>query len=216
MIKREEVISILENLKDNSNTKKVEGYMLKVQQMNDIQWQEFLQSKSIQTIEDIEKIANGLLEREEQSKFTELNEMISYGWSDDSIHIHVVPNDLHNMLNKEGIKQGEQFLIDALEKIQELLKTEQFSNIKTVCAISTILRGPIKDIFSKLGFETAVYSMKDLESNEQYKKFYEMFKDKGKKLGIASISRDKLFATEWNELKNSRKKSFEFSNGEGR
>lgn len=205
MIRKEEVISILQSLLNTDNESKVKIYIRIIREMTEEQWQKFLESKSIESVEQIEKIANELLERRDNNEKIKLNDLISYGISGNTIHIHVVPTDLHHMLSLRGMKEGKQYLIDALEQIKALMKQEEYKNIDKVFAVSPIIRRPITQIFEDLGFSTRTINMKDAENDDELQYFYERFKGKGKKLGRAVLSKQQLFSEEWEQLKNSQK-----------
>ena len=205
MIKKEDAIIVLEGLMNNDNESKVKIYLEKIRQMTDEQWQQFLNSKSIDSIEEIERIANELLARRADQEIKPLNDLISYGISGNTIHIHVVPDDLHSMLSSKGMQEGTRYLIDALEQIKQLIQSEEYGYIENVFAVSPIMRRPITDIFERLGFATKTKKMEEVPNDEDLKYFYEMFKGKGKKLGRAILTREQLLSEEWEQLKNSKK-----------
>lgn len=205
MIRKEEAISVLQSLLNTGNENKVKAYIEKIRGMTEEQWQKFLESKSIESVEQIEKMANELLGRRDSNEKIKLNDLISYGISGNTIHIHVVPDDLHHMLSLKGMKQGKQYLIDALEQIKTLMQQEQFQNIDKVFAVSPIMRRPITSIFEDLNFSTRTINMEDAQNDEELQYFYEMFKGKGKKLGRAFLTREQLLSEEWEKLKNSQK-----------
>lgn len=207
MIKREDAISVLQGLLTPSNEKKIRIYIEKITRMTDKQWQQFLNEKSINSIEDIEKIVNELLARRNDDEKIKLNDLISYGISGNTLHIHVVPSDLHHMLSARGMKEGKQYLIEALEQIKQIMQSEGHTNIEKVFAVSPIMRRPITDIFEELGFSTRTINMEKAKDDEELQYFYEMFKGKGKKLGRAILTREQIFSDEWEQLKNSQKKS---------
>ena len=140
-------------------------------------------------------------------KFTKLNDMVSFGVNGRTIHIHVVPKDLHDVLNREGLRQGELELIDALEKIKDMLKTDKrYKHINKVFAVSSIIRKPISRLFTNLDFDVKTLKTEDAKNDVELKNFYSMFKD-GKYIGRAQLSREKLFSDEWSKLAEERKET---------
>lgn len=207
MIKKEDVISVLQGLLTPSNENKISIYREKIIRMTEEQWQRFLNEKSINSVEEIEKIVNELLARRNDDEKIKLNDLISYGISGNTLHIHVVPSDLHYMLSAKGMREGKQYLIDALEQIKQIMQLEGYINIDKVFAVSPIMRRPITDIFEELGFSTRTINMEKAKDDEELQYFYEMFKGKEKKLGRAILTREQLFSNEWDQLKNFQKKS---------
>lgn len=96
MIRKEDAILVLQGLLNEENGNKINIYIERLREMSDDQWQELLKSKSINSVEQIEKIIDELTRRDVKIK---LNDLISYGISGDTLHIHLVPSDLHNMLS---------------------------------------------------------------------------------------------------------------------
>ena len=210
MLLKNDAISILEKIKNEENQEKIEKYKEKINNLSDEAWGQFLEAKSIKTVVELEKFANILLRQED--KFVNLNNLVSFGISGATMHIHLVPTDVRSMFNNKGHNQAKQSLIDALEKIQDLLIQEEFKEIENIFAISPILRGRIIKMFDELAFSTETVNMEDVKDDSQYAnyaKFYNMFKGKGRMLGWASISRKKLLSPEWNELKENIKKEDE-------
>jgi len=214
-IKKEDAIKILISLRNEQNQTKIDKYIEKVSCMDELSWEKFIEESSINTIEDLIKKARELTE--ENDEMIELNDLVKYGFKRTTIHIHVVPSDVHNMLSREGLKIAKQKLIDALEKIQQLLKeNEKLKDVENVYAVSSILRKPIINIFEDLNYEIKVLKGEEAKKDEELRFFYETMFKGSKMLGRASISKEKLFSEKWNELKNSQKVQIEFNNGEER
>ena len=205
MIEKIDAVIILKSLINEENKGKINSYIVKVQNMGEKEWQSFINEKSIVTVSDLAELINRFTNNKEESKFKSLNDMISYGTGGDTLHIHVIPNDVRDLLNKEGLKKAEVYVIDALEKIKEMINNnEDLSNINSIYAVSGILRGPIIRIFKNLSFDIKEMNIDEAKNDEELSVFYERFKD-NKKLGRAKISRDKLLSEEWEKLKNTRK-----------
>lgn len=206
MIEKIDAIIILKSLIDEQNEEKINGYINRVESMNDNEWTTFINERSVETIEDLSKLIDKFMSNRQEAKFKPLNDMISYGTSGNTLHIHVIPQDVRDLLNKEGLKKAENYVIDALEKIKEMLGSkEDLSNIDGIYAVSGILRGPIIKIFENLNFDTKEMDIDDAKNDEELGVFYERFKS-NKKLGRAKISKNELVSKEWEELKDKRKK----------
>ena len=121
--------------------------------------------------------------------FTKINELISYGVSNSTLHIHIVPTDVKNMLNSEGLKQANLKLIEALETIKTRPEIKD-DNIKTIFAVSPILRlGALQEMFKKLGFSV---------SQTKSEKFLQIFPN-AKSVYQASLPKSMLLSPEYAE-----------------
>lgn len=203
MVTKQKAIEILHSFINSQNEGEIQKYIDQITLMNDVQWEQFLAEKSLNSIEEVQKMAEKLLA---SSNFFPLNELISYGYNEHTLHIHVVPKDVKNLLSREGLKKAEIALIDALEKIQEMLKwDESFSNVNQVYAVSGLIRKPISKVFEQLDFDVKSMPIEQAKEDEELSKFYEKFQDK-KILGRAVLSREILLSLEWNKIKEERKK----------
>ena len=206
MIEKIDAIIVLKSLINEENKDKINIYIDRVEKMEKEEWQSFLKEKSIETVSNLSKLINDMINNRRETKFQPLNDMVSYGTSGDTVHIHLIPSDVRNLLNKQGLNKAETYVIDALEKIQEMLKSnEDLSNVKSVYAVSGILRGSIIKIFENIGFDIKEMNIDEAKNDKELGVFYEIFKD-NKKLGRAKISRNELLSKEWLELKDERKK----------
>ena len=112
-----------------------------------------------------------------------------------------MPAELKDALSKDGRKKINLELIDALEKIQTLInENKDFSKVKQVYAVSSILRGPILDMFKYLKFDTRCIPIKEAKEDKEFAKFYDKFKD-GKYLGSAKVLKEKILSKDWIENK---------------
>lgn len=206
-LKKEEAVETLTILENEENKQKISKYIEKINNMSETEWNNFLKSSSIKTKQELEQKIRKLLEK--KVEMIALNDLIKYGYNKSTLHIHVVPEDIHNMLSRKGLEVGKQKLIDALEKIEILLKEDsKLKDIDKIYAVSPILRKPIINIFEELDFDTRVIDMERAKTDEEFKDFYEMFnksKQTVKKLGRASISKEKLLSNKWNTLKEKQK-----------
>lgn len=203
MISKDEVLNYLLNNRESENN--VAKYIELLNNMSQDEWIDFVDKHSIKNLNDMQNEINKRVEPVSQ-KFTNLNDLVSFGRNDNTIHIHLVPTDAHFLLNRKGLKDAEMSLVDALEKIQDMLQDDEYKDIKDVYAVSGIIKRPIDRIFTKLGFDVKTMKIEDARTDEELSIFYEMFKDK-KDLGRAKILREKLLSKEWNDLKNEIKAS---------
>ena len=177
-----------------------------LQNMSEDEWKIFAISYNIETLSDVQNQIDKR-ENESEQKFTNLNELVSFGRDDNTIHIHLVPTDARFLLNREGLKTAELSLIDALEKIQNMLiQDESYKDINNIYAVSGLIKRPIHIIFQRLGFDVKTMKIQEAKNDEELGNFYERFKDK-KDLGRAKMSKEKLISKEWNDLKNEIKAS---------
>ena len=202
-----EAINILEEMKSEENLNRVMKYINRVNQMSDEEWQKFAINNNL-TVETFCEEAKRRIMRPSQ-EFTKINDLVSYGTTDDTLHIHLVPKDAHSLLNRQGFIHAEQQLIDALEHIRIIMEhDEKLSNINQVFAVSGILHGPVKRMFDNLGFSTKNMKIADAKKDPDLAYFYEMFKE-SKQLGRAVISRNKLESEEWKQLAKARKEELQ-------
>lgn len=217
-IRKEDAINVLNILRNEENKDKIDRYLNLINSMDEVAWNNFIKEYSIKSVEDLSIKARKLLEQKQDK--IELNDLIDYGCNGNTLHIHVIPKDVHSMLNRKGLEIAKLKLIDALEKIKVLLQQDaNLSDINNVYAVSPILKRPIITIFADLGFETKVLDFERAKEDEEFKHFCKMFENKDKnpkKLGRAYISKEKLLSREWNELKDNYKAKIENNIGEER
>lgn len=202
-----DAVRILESMKDEQNANGINTCIGRINAMNDEEWTKFVKVNDINSEEVLRAQAKSAINKKEQKayEFKSLNDLISYGINDNTLHIHLIPKDAHGFLNRQGLIHAEQGLIDALEKIREMLKNnENLQNIDNVCAVSGMIHGITARMFSGLGFNVNVIGMEQAKDRPELRKFYEMFKDSSR-LGIANISRQAILSEEWEKLKETRK-----------
>lgn len=216
MISRQELLATLEELKTDKNYYEIQRYINSISSLDDDALVKKLEELGVTNKKQIKKFVKKDLKqaknKDKKQKFKELNELVSYGVNGRAIVIHLVPKDIHSMLNSKGLKKGELALVDALEKIQRLIKEDKrFKKIEQVYAVSGIITRPITRIFDNLDFDVKVLPKEETKKDEELSKFYFLVegKDEFKNLGRAQLSREKLFSPEWNELKAARKQGLE-------
>lgn len=205
MLTKEDIIKALYGAKTSENESRADEYIKRISSMSDEQALEELAKRNIASFEDLEAEVREMLHEPERQKFANLNDLVACGFSGDTIHIHLIPQDARFLLTKAGMKEAEVKLIDALEQIQNMLMTdENLKDINSVYAVSGIMKGPISKAFKGLAFDVKTMRMAKAKEDPELKFFYDRFKDK-KNLGRAFISKERLLSKEWNKLKDKRK-----------
>lgn len=201
MINKEDILTILKNIKDENNSKKVDSYISRINEMSDMEWNWFVEFSKSNSTDDFVNFFNNNREIHELQWRTNLNDIVSFGKYKNTLHIHLVPRDLHTMLNKKGFNLGTLALIDALEKIKKLIiSDEKFSDVEEIIAFSKLIRKPISVIFEKVGFDTRTMTTAEAKEDSELKKYYNKFVEEEKKVGIAKISKERLFSKEWEKV----------------
>jgi len=201
MINKEDILTILKNIKDENNSKKVDSYIFRINEMSDMEWNWFVEFSKSNSTDDFVNFFNNNREIHELQWRTNLNDIVSFGKYKNTLHIHLVPRDLHTMLNKKGFNLGTLALIDALEKIKKLIiSDEKFSDVEEIIAFSKLIRKPISVIFEKVGFDTRTMTTAEAKEDYELKKYYNKFVEEEKKVGIAKISKERLFSEEWEKV----------------
>lgn len=184
---------VLDYLNDNAKE-----YVTNLKNMTEDEWEAYSIKNNINCIEDVKKIIE-IKKEQNKDKFIKLNDLVSYGKSKNTIHIHLIPKDAKFLLTKLGRKDAELLLIDSLQKIKEMLNEEQYLNIYEIYAVSGIMKPPISTMFSELGFDLKVMKIEDAKKDRELGNFYERFKEK-KHLGRAKITKEKIMSEEWMKL----------------
>lgn len=206
MFTKEQLIQKLREIEDDKNTEEIKDLIQKIEKTSEGQLQEFLKDMKIKNDKDIQKAVNKRNRRREKTKFTPLNEVVSYGINGKTLHIHLIPKDARSMLTKEGQQEAKKSLIDALEKVKQKMKEEKgFEKVEEVYAISGIIRGFVAGWFNDLDFKVKTLPIEEAKKDKELKRFYRRFKNQ-KKLGRASLSKEKLMSEDWEEKKNDLKK----------
>jgi len=142
-------------------------------------------------------------------KFIDLNNVVSYWISRNTLHIHLIPRDISDILkNPEELKKCELAFIDALDKIKKIMKKNK--SIKLVYAVSPLVRKntTIGDLFERYRFDVKSMPRDEAVKDEELSYFVNnIFTDaKNKrhttKIWRAALPRDKFFSDEWEDMKN--------------
>ena len=158
MISKETVISQLKSLINEYGKEKIESFVVEVNSINDDKWDEFVLQNGV-TEKNLIDIIKGRLGK---PRFTALNDLINYGTSDETLHIHIAIDSVHHLTNRQGIQLANTKLIQALSKLREMLSERNDTNIKKIFAVSPILRIKfVQDMFRHLEFTVS-------QTNEEY------------------------------------------------
>ena len=151
------------------------------------------------------KFINTLKPNKHNNRFTPLNNMFCYGRTGNTIHIHLVPNDLRNTKSSLGDEQFNKLietkLEDFLSKLQTVVKND--TAISGVFAVSPIFfHENWRKTFEGLGFDPVkeiILGENDGMPYEQKLKFLNMFKNK--RVFYTNLKREKFLAMEYNQIK---------------
>lgn len=140
-----------------------------------------------------------------------INDMISYGYAGNCVHLHM-PIDLHEMIATKGISKTigtvNLYLIDAIDKIAEMKNSgkKELKDKSSIYMISPILFFKELKLLENLGFETKIYKKTEL-SNEDFirndkeaqlaKKIFGI----NQNVGTAKITFEKLSTKKYKEAK---------------
>lgn len=209
MIKKQEAKEVLENLRTEENFDRIEKYVKMIDSMSDNDMEKILAQARIVTIDDFKKEIQRKISIRESTNFTSLNDIVSYGYSGNTIHIHLLPKDGKFLLNKDGLKMAELKLIEALEQLKSLILTDDnLKNTNQIYAVSGLIKRPISTLFTNLGFDVKTMKIEKAKEDSELKKFYDRFKDK-KDIGRAILPTKILFSPKWEDLKNERKQELQ-------
>ena len=219
-MEKKEVKNILMSMRTPENDEMINKLLGKIDIMDEQSFRNILK----QIGETEEKIRDFLNKKisEKQSEQTQehihINEMFSYGISENCIHLHL-PVDLHQMFSEKGISKTfdtvNLYLLDAIDKIKDLKDNGyyKFEGKDSIYMISPILSGREIRFLDGLDFETRMYRKKELSSEEFVKENPEAMLatyifGKDKNVGTAKIKFDKISSKEWQNKKQDTIKSF--------
>ena len=203
MLSRTEIVEILNNMTTEKNKGRIEELLGKLERTSDEDLEKLLTERKVKSARDVKKMVKETKKkiRRIKGKFKNLNDIVSFGATDSTIHIHLIPKDAHDLLTREGMKKAELALIDALEKIKgKLGKEKKYKKIQQVYAVSPIMTGIVSRWFKDLGFDVKTLPMEQAKEDEELYKFAGRFEG-AKKLGRANLTKEQLMSEEWEERK---------------
>lgn len=204
---KKEIKNILMSIRTSDNEKYVNNLLGKIDLLSESK----LESIVAQIGDNEECIKKYLQENLMQGheEFTPINELFSYGISDNAIHLHL-PVDLHQMMSEKGIRKTidtvNLYLLDAIERIRKMRQEGyyKFTEKDSVYMLSPLLVNREREFLNELGFETQVYKKHELQ-NEQFVAEHKeallanIFFGKDKNVGVAIIKLDKTNSKQWQE-----------------
>ncbi len=207
MLSRVEIVEILTNMTTEENKGRIEELMGKIDRISDEELEKILKERKIKSAKDVKKVVEGKEKKPimTRHKFEKLNDVVSFGITNETLHVHLVPKDAHHMLTREGRKEAQMALIDAMEKIKEKLAGDKkYERVQHVYAVSPIMTGIVSRWFKELGFDVKTLPMEQAKEDEELAKFTERF-DGAQKLGRANLTKEELMTEEWEQRKDETK-----------
>ena len=203
MIGKQEIEQVLQDMVTKKNKEQIEEIRNRISSMSDEELSSLVASKGVKNTRDVRKIVKKELKttRRNHSKFQPLNDLVSYGMTGKTIHIHLIPKDVSNILmgpgRREALRESELLLIDAIEKIKIKMQTERkFKKVENVYAVSGIMSGIVAKWFKEIGFDVKTLPMEEAKQDEELKRFTKRFAEQ-RKLGRANLPREVLMSEEW-------------------
>lgn len=204
------IVEILNSMKTEDNIEKIENAINKVNKLTDDNIKKICAGKSEEEVKQI--IENRLLSNKKKEQRIGLNDMFYYGRNGNTVHIHLVLPDLHDMKNKLGTQDFEKYmkykLEDALSSLQNVFKKDE--TMEEVFAVSPIFyHESSRKMHEDLGFE----KVQECLPNTNMERFIDMFnKDgsKNKKVFYTRIKREDFLARTYNRYSGAREDNDEY------
>ena len=213
---KEDVIRILKSIKISENEHRVNFILGAIKTIPDEKLETMI-AKIGNTEESIRNYLKNRIEgnnnnkEQREDKHVPINKMITYGVGNKCIHLHM-PVDLHEMINEKGISTTidivNLYLLDAIEKLRHL-QNDGYNKLqgKTfIYMISPILVGRESKFLSKLDFNIASYTKKELKDNDfvlenpEAQLAINLF-GRNMNVGSAQIGMNVINSPEWQEKK---------------
>lgn len=220
MLNKNEIKKILITLRNANNEAQINNLLGKI----DLLSEEKLQTMINQIGNNEESIKKYLQEKLNENhnvneEHTSINSMFTYGISGSCIHLHM-PIDLHEMINKKGIKNTfdtvNLYLLDAIERIKKMQNDGfyKFEGKNSIYMISPILVGREMKFLEELDFNTQLYSKSNLQNEEFVLKNPEAqlaihIFGKNSNVGTAKIGLDVVNSDKWQSKRQDKIKKFE-------
>ena len=208
---KKQVKSILMSMRTPENEAKVNYLLGQIDMMEESEIQQRLETIG-NTEESVrEFLTNKLSENAQDNQKFPINDMFTYGVSNNCIHLHL-PADLHESLMKDGpsktMARVNLYLLDAIDRINKL-KDEgfyKFQNKNNIYMISPALIRPEIKFLKGLDFTTQTYKKSELADDsfvahnpEAMLAVYLFGKDSN--VGTASIDFDIINSPKWQAKK---------------
>lgn len=193
MVSRSMVEEALTRVTNNDNRQRIEELFRIISGIRDDEWETFIDYHNI-TPDNLTDVINSKIATNrplDEHLFESINDLVSYGVSGETLHLHVVPPDLKPMMSygiSKAFKLGNLKLIQALEETRNIVQMNE--TIQTVFAVSPLLSmRQLQKMFIALGFDVSKTTSEDL-----LRKFPD-----DKPVYQASLSRDKFLSREWED-----------------
>ncbi len=203
MLSRTEIVEILTNMTTEENKERIAELIEKIDRASDEELEKILKERKIKSAKDVKKVVEGKGNNPRMAgqKFENLNDVVSFGITNETLHVHLIPKDAHHMLTREGRKEAQIALIDAMEKIKaKLVGDKKYGRIQHVYAVSPIMTGIVSRWFKELGFDVKTLPVEQAKEDTELAKFVGRF-DGAQKLGRANLPKEELMTEEWEQRK---------------
>lgn len=220
-MEKKDVKTILMSFRTSENGEIINKLLGKIDMMDDISLQ-----NAVAKVGGTEDAVRNFFEKKITERrnnntrtHTPINEMFSYGISDDCVHLHL-PTDLHQMISKKGISGTidtvNLYLLDAIERIKTLRDNGyyKFQEKDSIYMISPVLLGRELKFLRGLDFETNTYKKKELNDKQFVRDNPEAMLathifGKDKNVGTAKIGFETISSKNWQDKKEETIKGFE-------
>lgn len=198
------IIEILNSMRTEENNQKIDNAINKLNSVSNETIEKICAGKSEDEIKQI--LENRALGDKKEKIRVDLNDMWYYGRDSNTVHVHLVLQDLHALKDKLGNEEFKKYmsnkLEDSLASLQEVFEKDE--TIEEVFAVSPIFyHEDWRDMFESLGFE----KLEECLPGTKSEKFIEMFnkdKEKFKKVFATRIKREDFLARTYNRCSEAR------------
>ena len=197
------VLKILNSMRTEENSEKIDNAINKLKSLSDETIEKICDGKSEDEIKQI--LEKRLFDIKKKEQRIDLNDMFYYGRDENTVHIHLVLPDLHDMKDKLGIQGFEKYmkdkLEDALAMLQDVFKKDE--TMEEVFAVSPIFyHEGSRKMHEDLGFE----KVQECIPGTQTQMFIDMFNrgDKKRKVFYTIIKREEFLARTYNRYSEAR------------
>ena len=183
------IVEILNSIKTEENKEKIENALKKLDSLSDESIEKICAGKSEEDIKQI--LEKRLVDIKKKEQRNDLNDMFYYGRDGNTVHIHLVEPDLHDIKDKLGaegfFKYMKDKLEDALFSLQDVFKQDE--TMEEVFAVSPIFyHEGTRRMHEELGFE----KVQECIPGTPTQMFIDMFNrgDKKRKVFYTRIKRE--------------------------
>lgn len=172
------LMDILESMRTEENSSQIDNAISKLNSLSDEIIEKICEGKSEDEIR--QELENILLGTNKKKQRIDLNDMFYYGRDGNTVHIHLVLQDLHHIKDKLGPEGFSKYmkdkLEDALASLQPVFKSDE--TIEEVFAVSPIFfHESARKMHESLGFE----KVQECLPGTDMERFIDMFNKDGEK-----------------------------------